>query len=132
LKVVGYNGGAIADEYILHTSGELSRIELTASKDQLMADGYDALVAMVRLFDENGNRMRNIDIPVYFHLEGDVNLLAVDNGWEKNVSDHYQDEVSTHKGRAIAIIQSGQSPGSASLVARIGELESSPLEIPVR
>lgn len=124
LKVVGYRNGEVACEYKLVTPGKLARIELTCDKRQLKADGNDVVHVTARLMDASGETVTNEPTPIVFEIAGNGKLLAVDNGWEMNVDSHYQPSVTSHNGRALAIVQSNREQGSIEVSASAGGLQS--------
>lgn len=131
LTVVGYNQGKAVDEFQLASTGKLARIELKTDKTTLLADQYDMAHVSVALFDEAGHKIKDLDVEVSFEVTGAAELLAVDNGWEKNVDSHYSSKVMTHNGRALAIIRTGDQAGKAFVKATIGELASDALSLDV-
>lgn len=113
LKVVGYNNGKQADEYILHTADkEVVKIEVSANKTSLKANGYDVAVVDIKLVDKNGNLIVDNDQEVEFKIVGEAKNIGIDNGWEMNVQSHKSNKVVTHKGRAVLIVQSTNKMGT--------------------
>lgn len=129
LKVVGYDNGKIADEYILATTGKIARIELFSNKATLNANNYDVAHITAKLFDNDGNEIKNVATEISFNITGNAKLIAVDNGWEMNVDSHLKSSVKTHKGRASAIIRSTNKKGDATITASVGSLISNTIHI---
>ncbi|MEM9525303.1 MAG: sugar-binding domain-containing protein, partial [Bacteroidota bacterium] len=129
LVLKGYREGQEITEFRRQTSGPLAKIVVSPDKTTLRADQYDLAHLAVALYDEKGGRILNMDEEISFSVEGAGQLLAVDNGWEQNVSPHNQNRVLTHNGRALAIIRSGATPGETIVTASIGEVESEPVVI---
>lgn len=131
LKVTGYNGGKAIEEYILATSGQLARIEIESDKTTLEADNYDVTHITVRLYDEAGIEIKNLNTDIAFNVDGDAELLAVDNGWEMNVSPHNTSKVETHNGKALGIIRAKSQKGMVTVSAVTDGIISNELTIGV-
>ncbi|WP_282135296.1 sugar-binding domain-containing protein [Seonamhaeicola maritimus] len=129
LKVVGYNKGKIVDEYVMTSTGKPAKIELNSDKEELQANSYDVAHISVKLLDEAGNEIKNLDTEITFNVTGNAELLAVDNGWEMNVAPHNSNKIHTHNGKALAIIRSTKASGFSTITAKIGTIESQPLKI---
>ncbi|UXP34200.1 DUF4982 domain-containing protein [Reichenbachiella agarivorans] len=101
LTVHGYIAGQLADEYVLETASNpvcaVSEIEFRPQDD----DGL-WLIAL-QLVDEKGRAVSHQERELTVIIEG-AKLVAVDNGWEQNVSDHFQSKVTTHEGRAMLYV----------------------------
>ncbi|MGY6647726.1 glycoside hydrolase family 2 TIM barrel-domain containing protein [Wenyingzhuangia sp. IMCC45574] len=131
LKVVGYNNGKVADEYVLATTGKLSKIAVKADKSILKSDGYDTAHVSVQLYDAQGHPIRNKEVEISFDVVGNVAIVAVDNGWEMNVHPHNTQKVLTHKGRALALIRSKTNQGKLTISASVGAIKSNPLVLEI-
>ncbi|EMI56862.1 sugar-binding domain-containing protein [Rhodopirellula sallentina] len=132
LSVTAVHHSGATRSYSLSTAGELAGIELVSDTGCLEADGYDVAHVRAVLVDRSGQRICTEDVSVDFEVQGAAKLLAVDNGWEKNVEPHYRPTVTSHHGRAMAIIQSGFTRGECVVRARAAGLESKPVELNVR
>lgn len=102
LEAVGYSGGKQVSSYALVTAGKPERITLDHDKNSY-AEGDLAFVT-VQLQDAAGNPVRHAERAVTFEVAGGE-LVAVDNGSEYNVQNHYQPTVTTSLGRALAIVR---------------------------
>ncbi|MBI9059166.1 MAG: DUF4982 domain-containing protein [Labilibaculum sp.] len=132
LKVVGYNNGKIANEYILASTGKLARIEIESDKNELKANNYDVAHVSVKLFDDADKEIKDLDTKIKFVVNGEAELLAVDNGWEMNVDSHILNNVKTHKGKALAIIRSLDKQGVITVSASIGDIKSNEYQIELK
>lgn len=129
LKVVGYNNGKAVNNYILSSTGKLARIEIESDKNVLKADNCDVTHVTVKLFDEAGAQIKDLDTEIIFNVAGNGELVAVDNGWEMNVAAHNTDKVTTHNGKALAIVRSKGKNGAAIISATIGTIKSNILSV---
>ncbi len=117
LKVVGYNKGKQVDTYTLNTQGKFSKISLSSNKQIVKADDYDVAVVTVELLDENGELITDAEEDITFSIEGEAKNIGVDNGWEKNVSPHKRNTVTTHLGKAVIFVQSTKKKGDVIINA---------------
>lgn len=128
LEVKGTVGGKEVQASI-QTHATPVAISVSTDQVQLKADGYEVAHLEVQLQDERGNPVKSKDRIVEFDLEGPAYLLGVDNGAIDNVQDFQSNQLKTHQGRALAIIQSTRQPGVIS-VRVFGEgLQEKVLEI---
>jgi len=128
LTLKGYRDGVEVASYAVHSTGPLATVKLRADKTTL-DDRDDLAHVSVELYDAAGYRIRDLAEKVTFKVSGAGELLAVDNGWERNVEHHYQDHVTTHEGRALAIVRGGEQAGEIRVTATIGGVESEELLI---
>ncbi len=120
LKVVGYNNGKPVDEYTLKSQGKLSKIAISSNKQDLKADGYDVAVVSIELLDENEELITDAEEDITFSITGEAENIGVDNGWEKNVSSHKTNSITTHHGKAVVFIQSTNKSGDIEVKASNG------------
>ncbi len=119
LKVVGYNNGVKADEYVLKSQESVSKIEINSNKTDVLANGYDVAVVDIKLLDENGTTITDADTKITFSIEGEAKNIGVDNGWEMNVQSHKINEIVTHNGRAVIYVQSEKKASNIKVSATL-------------
>jgi len=127
LKVVGYNNGIKADEYILKSQKEIATIKIESSKKTLKADGYDVAVIDIQLVDKNGTIVTDADTEVTFKINGEGKNIGVDNGWEMNVQSHKTNTLKTHNGKATVIVQSTRKQGTIDISGNAKTISSKKL-----
>ncbi|MFI3249023.1 MAG: glycoside hydrolase family 2 TIM barrel-domain containing protein [Rikenellaceae bacterium] len=96
--------GDLATE--LKTAGKAAAIVVDVDKSTLEADGYDVSHIVAQLVDANGVPVRTEEQRITFTMEGDARFMGVDNGWNRSTQDFQSDNVVTHLGQCLAIIQS--------------------------
>jgi len=131
LKIVGYNNGEKVDEYILKTAGKLTQIKIESDRDDMNANHSDVAHIEVTLLDDYNIRIPNSDVDVQFEIEGQGQLIAVDNGWEYNVQHPKGDVIRTHNGKALGIVQTNYNTGAINIKAKSGDLISNSIKIQV-
>ncbi|KZS38436.1 glycosyl hydrolase family 2 [Aquimarina aggregata] len=129
LKIVGYNNGVKADEYVLKSQGTVSEIKITTNKTTIKNDGYDVAVITATLFDANGAVVTDADIKIEFEVEGAARNIGVDNGWERNIQSHKSNEIVTHQGKAILFVQSTKDTGAIKISTKSKTVTSNTLDL---
>lgn len=128
LEVVGNCKGNEVRKAIRTTTTPTS-LALEIDQLELKADGYDVAHLILQLLDEGGNPVKAEDRMVEFTIEGPGSLLGVDNGAIDNVQDFQANQLRTHQGRALAIIQSTEKEGVITVRVSGKGLEEKSVEI---
>lgn len=102
-------------ESILQTSGEPASIKLTADRKHILASGEDLAYITLEVIDKNGNIVPDANIPLNVDVKGRATLLAAASANLKDLEPKTSSKVTTYKGRAIAVIRSGNKPGKATV-----------------
>lgn len=112
LKAVGRTDGQVVSSDIVRTAGKPVRLEVTADRTEIAADGTDLSFLKIRLVDENGVVNPDSDRMLKVSVEGAGTLVGVDNGHHMNHSPFKGDQVETSYGLALAIVESGKGAGT--------------------
>ena len=123
LVVRAYREGALPVTSALRPAGPPAAIALDPDRRELAADPAALLHLAAELVDAGGNPVRTADGRMEFSVTGGATLEAVDNGWERNVEPHYAGGVTTHRGRALAVLRSDGSGEPVRVTVRFGQLE---------
>ena len=116
LKAVSLDAnGQEVKESILQTSGEPASIKLTADRKHILASGEDLAYITLEVIDKNGNIVPDANIPLNVDVKGRATLLAAASANLKDLEPKTSSKVTTYKGRAIAVIRSGNKPGKATV-----------------
>lgn len=102
-------------ESILQTSGEPASIKLTTDRKHILASGEDLAYITLEVIDKNGNIVPDANIPLNVDVKGRATLLAAASANLKDLEPKTSSKVTTYKGRAIAVIRSGNKPGKATV-----------------
>ena len=133
LKAVSRKGSKVVLTRQISTAGTPARIELTADRKLIKADGSDLSFVTVRILDKAGNVVPNADNQVNFALQGKGFIAGVYNG---DPVSHEPFKASYRKafhGLALAIIQSsGKQPGTITLTATANGLPATKLTLQAR
>lgn len=106
LKAVTRKNGKVVLVKEVKTAGKPSRIELTADRKIIRADGKDLSFITVRIIDKEGNMVPDADNLVRFSISGNGFIAGTDNGFQADSVSLKKYERSCWKGLALAIIQS--------------------------
>ena len=105
LKVVAYKNGKQWAESVVKTTGEPERLEASADRSEIRADGKDLAFINVRVTDKNGLTVPTAKNPIKFEIEGNGELVATDNGDPTNFVPFPSHEREAFNGLALAIIR---------------------------
>ena len=71
LRAEGYKNGRLIATEVVRTAGDPAKIELSADRTTIQADGKDLSFVTVKIQDSNGTLVPNADNLVHFELEGE-------------------------------------------------------------
>ena len=129
LKAVARNGGKIVATQIIRTAEEAARLELSADRMEIAADGSDLSFIEVKLVDENGVFCPDADLMVQVKVEGNGELLGVGNGSALNHSPFTGSQVQTFYGLCRVIVKSTRKDGAIKVSVSADGVEAAQVEI---
>ena len=133
LEVVAYDAsGKEAQREAIHTAGAPARIELSADRSQLAADGLDLAYVTVRIVDQAGNLCPLADNEVSFSVTGAGRYRAAANGDATCLVPFQSPQMPAFSGQLTAIVQAGDQPGTATLTARADGLQSAEIKLKIK
>ncbi len=130
LRAVGEKNGKAAQTE-LKTSDKAVAIKITADKLKMQNDGYDVAHVIAQFIDDNGNPVKTYNHKIEFKVEGEVEILGVDNGAVNNVQPYKSDNLITDKGRALMILQATNKSSKIKVYALSNEIVSKPIFIEI-
>jgi len=129
IKAVSRLNGQIVLEREIHTAGSAAKIELTADRTEINADGYDLSFVTVRILDAQGNLVPNADHLVRFNIKGNAFIAGTDNGYQASHEPFKSNHRKAFNGMCLAIVQSNGKPGNIVLEAVSDGLQPAELKI---
>lgn len=120
LEAIARIGGKVVARHSISTAGEPSRLILTPDKKYLTADGMDLMHVRVMAVDKKGIRCPQASAPLTFTVNGDAELIAVDNGDISSNEPFTGNRRSLYRGSALAILRAGTKGGKVSLTVTDG------------
>jgi beta-galactosidase len=129
LKAIGRTGGKEVITQVINTAGEPEKIQLTADRTSIAADGSDLSFIMVDILDTNGNLVPYADNLVNFEVTGNAFIAGVDNGCQTSMEPFKANYRKAFNGKCLVVVQSNGKPGTITLNAKSGNLEGASVEI---
>jgi beta-galactosidase len=130
LKVVAYKDGKKWAEDIVKTTDKPARLEATADRKNIKADGKDLAFVTVKVTDRNGLTVPQSDNLIIFRIKGPGTIIATDNGDPTDFTPFPSHERKIFSGLALTIIRSvAGKPGSISVTAESPGLEEAQVVI---
>lgn len=129
LKAVSRKDGKVVLTREIHTAGAPTKIELTADRSNIKADGHDLSFVTVKILDKDGNVVPDADNKVNFKIKGVGFIAGVDNGDENNHDSFKADYRKAFHGLALAIIHSKGTVGEVTLTATAAGLSPATLVV---
>ena len=122
------NGNEIARD-VVKTANEAKKINLSADRQVISADGYDLSYITVDIVDENGTLVPDADNLINFDIKGNGKIVGVDNGNAASVERYKDNKREAFSGKALVIVQSTINAGSFTLTANSQGLSSDSITV---
>jgi beta-galactosidase len=117
LRAVSRKNGKEVLTKEIHTAGAPAKIQLTADRSKIKADGKDLSFITAKVLDKDGNVVPDAENLIQFKVDGEAFIASVDNG---NPVSHEPFEANYRKafnGLALAILQAKQKAGKVTFTA---------------
>lgn len=114
------------------TAGPAARLELTADRTRLIADGADVAVLAVQVLDARGRPAPTAAPRVTFEVEGPARIIGVGNG---DPNSHEPDRTDTRpafNGLMQGILQTARTTGTVTVTARAPGLRPASVTLSVQ
>ncbi|MGN7202713.1 beta-galactosidase GalB [Pedobacter sp. SAFR-022] len=131
LKAVSRKSGKTVLEKVIRTAGAAAKLELTADRSKIHADGKDLSFVTVRVLDKDGNLVPDAANLINFKIEGDAEIRAVDNGSPISHESFQANHRKAFNGLALAIIKAGSKASKVTLSASSEGLQAAQVQIEV-
>jgi len=130
LKVVAYKNGQKWAEEIVKTTKEASRLQASADRNQIIANGKDLSFITVQITDKDGLMVPRANNPIEFSIEGPGEIVATDNGDSYNLESFASHQRAAFNGLALVIIRSESGKtGKISVKAKSIGLKETLIEL---
>jgi beta-galactosidase len=117
LKAVSRKNRKIVLSRQVVTAGKPAKIQLTADRKLIKADGKDISFITVRILDKDNNLVPDADHLVQFSIQGEGIIVGTDNGYQADLESLKSSRRKCWKGMALAIVQSTSKQGNITLKA---------------
>lgn len=118
LEAYGYKDGKNVCKDAVRTSDEPSSLKLQLDRACINADGKDIVYATVTIVDKDGIFVSDAFSLVQFAIEGEGEIIGVDNGDTSYVGYLTGTEIPAFNGLCIAVIRSIGKPGKIIIRAK--------------
>lgn len=115
LKAVGVESEIEIEKTILQTAGKPVKIQLTADRTKIKANGQDLSFITVEILDKEGILEPNADNQLTFEVKGAGTIVAVGNADLKDTDSYIGYQRKAWKGRAIVVVKSTRKEGKIML-----------------
>ena len=117
LKAEGYIDGKLVATDVVKTATDPAKVELSADRSSIRADGTDLTFITVKITDEHGTVVPEADNLVHFEIEGEGKIVGVGNGNAMSLEPAKGHERRAFSGMCQVIIQSAGKKGNITLKA---------------
>ena len=119
IKVVVYDEqGNKAGEKTVKTAGKPAKLQLTADRSTIAADGSDLAFITVSLTDKNGTLCPDADHSLEFKVTGAATFNSVCNGDATSLEVFTEPTMKLFHGQLVVVVQASTAPGKATLTVR--------------
>ncbi len=101
----------------IKTAGKPARIELTADRKNIKADGKDLSFITARVLDKDGNLVPDANNLITFSITGNAAIAGTDNGYQADTLSLTSPKRQAWKGMALAILKATSKKGNSTLTA---------------
>lgn len=115
LEARAYKNGTVAATKQLVTAHKATRIEATADRTLLKADGQDLVFVKLRLTDDNGNTVEVDDRRITVSVSGEGLLRGIDTGETRRTERLNSPSVKSYFGRAQVVVQATRKVGKVEI-----------------
>jgi beta-galactosidase len=105
VKVIAYKEGRKWAEEVVKTTGDASRLSLTADRQTIGADGVDLSFITVRVTDDKGLMVPRAKNDLKFSIEGPGEIVATDNGDAANLVSFPSPSRQAFNGLCLVIVR---------------------------
>lgn len=119
IKVVVYDEqGNKAGEKTVKTAGKPAKLQLTADRSTIAADGNDLAFITVSLTDKNGILCPDADHSLEFKVTGAATFNSVCNGDATSLEVFTEPTMKLFHGQLVVVVQASAAPGKATLTVK--------------
>ncbi|WP_255485168.1 glycoside hydrolase family 2 TIM barrel-domain containing protein [Mucilaginibacter sp. X5P1] len=129
LKAVGVENDKEVESTILKTSGDAAKIQLTADRKEIIANGQDLSYVTIEITDKDGIFQPNATNRLNFKIEGPGTIAGVANADMKDTDSYVGNSRKAWHGHALVVIRSTHGVGDIKLTVGSSGLSGATLNI---
>ena len=120
LKAVAISKGKEKAIKLLKTTGPVEKVKIMSDRTFITSNRNDLAYLTIELVDANGERVPDAETNVKLSVEGEAELVAVDNANPRDPKSFQSDNCNAFHGRCMVILRPTGKSGKVTLIARIG------------
>jgi len=117
IKAISRKEGKTVLEKVINTAGNPAKIELTADRTNLKADGKDLSFITIKVQDEAGNMVPDAANLINFKVNGNGFVAGVDNGLQTSMESFKANFRKAFNGMCLLIVQTDKRSGAIDIEA---------------
>ncbi len=129
LKAVSRKNGKEVLSALVETAGQPYKIVMEADRSRIHADGKDLSFVTVTVTDEKGIMVPNADQLINFAVDGQAEIVGVDNGYQASHEPFKANYRKAYNGKCLVMIRSAEKGGEIKLKATAKGLEAGSITI---
>lgn len=129
LKAVGVENDKEVESTVLQTSGDAAKIQLTADRKEITANGQDLSYVTIEITDKDGIFQPNATNRLNFKIEGPGTIAGVANADMKDTDSYVGNTRKAWHGHALVVIRSTHGIGDIKLTVSSSGLSEAILNI---
>jgi beta-galactosidase len=129
LKAVGVENDKEVESTIIRTSADAAKIQLTADRKEIAANGQDLSYVTIAITDRDGTFQPNATNQLNFKIEGPGTIAGVANADMKDTDSYVGHTRKAWHGHALVVIRSAHHAGNIKLTVRSVGLSGATLNI---
>ncbi len=130
LKAVAYKNGKKWGTDVVKTAATPARLQASADRSEIRADGLDLAFVTVRVADKYGVTAPRANSRIRFTIDGPGEIAATDNGDPTSLEPFQSPNRKAFNGLALAIVRSQRGkPGAITVHAEAEGLAATDLQL---
>jgi beta-galactosidase len=129
IKAVSRKNGVVVLTKEIKTAGAPAKIQLSADKKTLSANGEDLSFITVKVLDAEGNLVPHADNLINFEVKGEGFIAAVDNGSQTSQEPFKASFRKAYNGLCLLIVRSTEKKGSVVIEASGKNIKGASVEL---
>ena len=118
LKAIALDNGVEVASIELKTTGEATKIKLTADRSEIKANRNDLSYIKVEITDNHGNVIPDATIPITLKVSGVGEIAGSGNACPTDMESFNNSVCKTFHGQALVILRPSMKPKSGTIVLR--------------
>ncbi|MGV8137482.1 MAG: glycoside hydrolase family 2 TIM barrel-domain containing protein [Mangrovibacterium sp.] len=132
LKAVAVSGGKEVAVKSLKTTGPVEKIKIIPERPFVTADRNDLVYLSIELADTNGNRVFNQEVAIHFSVEGEAEMIGVDNGNPMEPKSFRAGRCKTYLGRCLVILRPTGKIGKLKITAASDQISAASCQMEIK